>query len=397
MTSSGNARRAYCTILARNYLPKAMTLADSLRRHHDTDLVVLLIDVASDDQLPKLPGVRLVSTAGLGLSDREVLRLAMSYALVEFATAVKPLLLKRLLEDHDEAYYLDPDLYVTAPMVELSPALQASEGGIILTPHFLRPPAADAPLTEGHVLSVGIFNLGFCGVDRRASAFLDWWWGKLRNECLFDPLSGLFVDQKWVDVGASLFRAATLRHAGYNTSVANLQERPLAEDADGFVVSSTGDRLRLFHFHAFDTDAVGELSTRYDWSTAHMRDSSTAVEHLCREYGSALREWEERLPRPDYCYTHDARGRRIRRILRRVYRVQSQHADLPSPFVPAESAAYDQWRRRAWRAAARSLLGDAVKTARSSLPDETRQLQDRFPRLMGRMRDSTVERIGGWG
>ena len=78
------------------------------------------------------------------------------------------------------------------------------------------------------MLLVGVYNLGFCAVDRRAREFLDWWWSHLSNECLYDPLSGLFVDQKWMDIGSTLFEAGNFRHSGYNVGVANLPERPLA-------------------------------------------------------------------------------------------------------------------------------------------------------------------------
>ncbi len=97
-----------------------------------------------------------------------MLRLATIYDLVELATAVKPLLLKALLADAEQAAYLDPDTYVTSPMVELSPDLEATDGGILLTPHFLDPVPPGAELTEGHLLTVGVYNLGFCAVDRRA-------------------------------------------------------------------------------------------------------------------------------------------------------------------------------------------------------------------------------------
>ena len=137
--------RTYCTILSTNYLPKALALAESLRRHEDGAVLrILFIDVAEDDELPALTGVECLSTASLGLSPRTVRELVMSYDLVEFATAVKPLLLQRLLEDAEQAVYLDPDTYLSAPLAELPGALQASAGGILLTPHFLGPPPTGA-------------------------------------------------------------------------------------------------------------------------------------------------------------------------------------------------------------------------------------------------------------
>lgn len=344
---------AYCTILATNYLPKALALAESLERHQPgSRLTVLLIDARDDSRLPTVrdaDNVRLVGTDVLGLDERELLGLATRYDLVEFATAVKPILLGRLLEEAEEAYYLDPDTYLTAPMDELSPALQASEGGILLTPHFLEPLPEGAPTTEGHLLTVGVFNLGFCGVDRRARDFLDWWWGHLRTECLFDSLSGLFVDQKWVDIGNTLFRAASLRHPGYNVSIVNLHERPVGADDDGFVIVGSGERLRLFHFHAFDTAHPEELSTRLGTSTAHFRTESAAVDDLCREYADILVRREQELPPPPaYVYATDTAGKRISRQLRRAWRVQADAGQAPPlPFLDEDAEAWARWRRGA--------------------------------------------------
>ena len=391
---------AYCTILSTNYLAKALTLADTLQRHHPgASLTVLVIDSSDAAHLSEVrrPGVDIVGTDVLGLPHREVLRLATIYDLVEVATAVKPLLLKALLADAEQAAYLDPDTYVTSPMAELSPSLEATEGGILLTPHFLDPVPPDAELTEGHLLTVGVYNLGFCAVDRRAMPFLDWWWGHLENECLWDPLSGLFVDQKWCDIGSVTFRAGAWRHRGYNVSVANLHERPVVLDADGYAIAGTSDRLRLFHFHAFDTARPEELSTRLAGSTAHLRTEGSAIDKLCREYADALIGHERSVPSLAYPYATDTRGRRVSRQLRRAWRVESRRgADLPSPFLPEEADAYDAWRRRALKTEARELLGDAVKSARLALPEEYGRLRTRFPRLVGALRGKAFHADGIW-
>ena len=63
--------RTYCTIVSTNYLPKALALAESLRRHEGGAILrILFIDVAEDDRLPVLAGVECLSTASLGLSRR---------------------------------------------------------------------------------------------------------------------------------------------------------------------------------------------------------------------------------------------------------------------------------------------------------------------------------------
>ena len=391
----------YCTILSGNYLAKAVTLAGSLDRPHPgTDLVVLVIDALHDDALPEADGVRLVSLSFLGLPDRQMLQLPAIYGLVEFATAVKPLLLKRLFEDTEQAVYLDPDTYVTAPMEELPRDLRASEHGILLTPHFLEPVAEGAELSEGHLLNVGVFNLGFCAVDRRAVDFLDWWWGHLETECLWDPLSGLFVDQKWVDIGAVLFHGTAWQHPGYNTSVANLHERPIVRDDTGrYTIGAGGVPLRLFHFHAFDTSRPDELSTRFAHSTAHLRMDSKAVDALCAEYATELIANEKALgPARGYPFNVDTRGRRISQQLRRVYRLQSEgrSTPLPSPFVPAEADAFEAWRRSAWKSIGRELLGDAAKSVRLALPEEYGRMKARFPGLADKVRGKTVRASGIW-
>jgi hypothetical protein len=54
--------QAFCTILAQNYLPKALALAESLKRQHGATLKVMLIDVEEPAGLPEIPGVELIST-----------------------------------------------------------------------------------------------------------------------------------------------------------------------------------------------------------------------------------------------------------------------------------------------------------------------------------------------
>lgn len=389
----------YCTILARNYLARALVLSDSLQRHGTaTPLVVFLIDAVPDDELPAFPGVRWMRPASLDLPDRDVLDLAMSYDLVEFATALKPVILQTLLRESDHVVYLDPDTYVTSPMVELSPALDAS-AGVVLTPHYLQPNPDGGQFSDSHLLVVGVYNLGFCAVSREADAFLTWWWGHLRRECLVGLLDGLFTDQKWVDVGAVLFDCTTFRHAGYNVSVTNLHERPIVKDGDGYVVTSTGDPLRLFHFHAFDPFRPDHLNARPTTGTAAHYDDD-AVRALSHEYAAALIAKQHEIgEQPGYIYGSDTRGRRISRRVRHAFRTEvlSTPGSLPSPFIAAEADAYDRWRRASRGLAGRLVVSDLAKGARGALPEEYDTLKRRFPGLAKRLRAKYVQNTGMWG
>ncbi|HEY7122163.1 MAG TPA: hypothetical protein VH329_06355 [Solirubrobacterales bacterium] len=396
---------AYCTILARNYLPYALALSESLQQQgSELPLTVFLTDATAESELPEVDGVSWMHPGMLDAPERQLLELEMAYDLVEFATAVKPLVLGKLLDEHERVFYLDPDTYAVAPMEELAPALDASPGGILLTPHYLEPTPSDGEFSDGHLLHVGAYNLGFCGVDRRARDFLSWWWGHLSTECLHDPIAGLFVDQKWVDIGSVYFQASPLRHYGYNVGLANLHERPVGRDADGYYIAGTDDRLRLFHFHGFDPRRPDELSTRF--KTSHPEGFNTselgteALVGLCEDYAAVLLQKEREIgPQPDYLYGSDTTGRRITRRLRHAYRVAAlaEPGRVPSPFVAAEAAEFEHWRKGARGLVGRLMLSDVVKGIRCALPEEYDNVRRRLPGLTSRVRGRIVEKSGMWG
>ena len=118
-----------------------------------------------------MPGdgrIRWLTLSGLGLDPREIRRLAGIYDVTELATAVKPLLLQRLLAEADgPVLYLDPDIRIYAPLDEAY--ARAGEHGIILTPHSMAPYPRDGRQVEAaQILASGVYNLGFIGVSRAA-------------------------------------------------------------------------------------------------------------------------------------------------------------------------------------------------------------------------------------
>jgi hypothetical protein len=360
--------------------------------------VVFLTDATPETELPEIDGLRWMCPALLDLPERSVIELAMFYDLVEFATAVKPLVLDALLREYDEVVYLDPDTYLVSEMQELGPALDA--GPIVLTPHFLEPPPSGNDFSEGHLLHVGVYNLGFCAVNRNSKQLLQWWWNHLRSECLHDTLSGLFVDQKWMDVGSVLFGASILRHYGYNVGAANVHERPLARDSDGYYVEKNGDRLRLFHFHAFDPQRPESLYNRLRTRDGSVRNDSEALRMLCGEYAEVVLEKRRQIgPQPPYIYVTDTTGRPISRHMRHAYRVAvlADEVGVPSPFVAKEAADYERWRRKAVPLASRLALSNMAKGMRCALPDEYDAVKHRFPGLMRRLRGRYLEDSGLWG
>lgn len=391
------------TILAQNYLAKALTLARSLARHEpDARLGVVLIDCESAADLPAVESfdnVDLYPTDSFGVSHAQIRQMVASYNLVEFATAIKPMVLKTALDRAEQAVYLDPDTFVVAPMTELPVDLAASPGGIMLTPHFMEPTAGtDSILSEGHLLTVGYYNLGFCAVDQRARAFLDWWWEHLQSECRWDPLSGLFVDQKWVDIGAPLFAGMAWQHYGYNVGITNLHERPLRAGPNGITLGKYDHPLRLFHFHEVDTSRPEELSTRLDESSQHLRSANPAVDQLATEYITELAANEKLLPpAPAYCYKFDSEGNRLSRHVRRAFRTAVLAGTVPpDPFDPAQRTAFNQWRRHQIKPISKEIAVDMAKSLRLIFPEEYERLKDRFPALTTGLRARFVRGGGIW-
>src|SRR5436309_13044176 len=87
--------RAICTIISRNYLAYARTLAHSFRQFHpDAPVFVCLVDRADGAFDPARPPFELIEAHALGIRDLEAM--AFQYDVIELNTAVKPFLLDQL-------------------------------------------------------------------------------------------------------------------------------------------------------------------------------------------------------------------------------------------------------------------------------------------------------------
>lgn len=374
---------AYCTVTARNYLPQVLALNASVRRFDPAiPLFVLVIDGSPVVPAELCDGIVFKSPEELEISSRELLNMKTSYTVVEYATGLKPKFLDHLLERFEQVVYLDPDTYLTASLEPLGEELARSAKGLLLTPHFLEAiEPGSASLSEVHSLTVGVCNLGFCAVDRRAKQFLIWWWSHLRTECLIYPLLGIFVDQKWVDIGAVLYSATYLRDYGFNVGPWNLHERELSCAGEEIRVGAGGDLLRFFHFSGFDLKRPHELSERLNFSTEDLRRSNRTLDELCNEYGSLLADIMAKTgPQPAYAFAADTSGRKISTRERRAYRAQAlQGASLPSPFAPSEARAYAAWRKKATALMMRQTAGDLAIALKYAMPDRYAKTKQAAP------------------
>jgi hypothetical protein len=380
-----NQRTAYCTVVARNYLPQALALHASVQQHSpEIPLVVMVVDGLDglDGLELERPGLELVDLTGLGLPERDCLDLAAIYDVVELSTGVKPLFMRRTLERFEQVVYLDPDTYVVSPLTELPDLID--QHGVVLTPHILEPiPPGETFRSEINTLTVGVHNLGFCAVGRGGTGFLDWWWSHLERECLIYPLLGLFVDQKWTDIGSTMFQAHSLRHYGYNVGHWNLQERAFADRGGKLVMERTGEPLRLFHFSGFDPNDPDAISERQTISLRGTDLTFTELSRLSRDYAAVLLATRAEIGEiPSYGFSRDTRGRKLSKRLRRTYRkelIDHGSAAVPSPFVPEQQEAFRRWRRSSLPQQAASALGDSSLAFKYAFPDTYARIKATAP------------------
>jgi glycosyltransferase involved in cell wall biosynthesis len=309
-----------CTIIARNYAAHARVLARSfLKTHPGARFSVLVIDEYESYLDPANEPFEVIRIDEIGLPDVE--RMAAFYSLLEFSTAVKPWLLRHLLDRDglDVVVYLDPDIRVEDSLAEIE--RRAREHGAVLTPHLTAPlPRDGRKPSEAEIMVAGSFNLGFIalGADGAiAEPLLGWWSERLEEECLIDPVNGLFVDQRWIDLAPGMWPGiSVLRDPGYNIAYWNLPQRHLEIDGDGYRVD--GEPLRFFHFSGYDPRRPDELS-RYQNRIALRTDA--ALSRICDEYGAELLEagFEEAIAW-SYGWSEAADGLKLEQITRSLFR-----------------------------------------------------------------------------
>jgi glycosyltransferase involved in cell wall biosynthesis/SAM-dependent methyltransferase len=374
-----------CTIVARNYLPHARVLGESFLAHHaDGRFTVLVIDDNADAPAmdERAPAHRLLRLADLGLDTREIGRLAGVYDVTELSTAVKPLLLRKLLEEErDHIIYLDPDIKIYSSLQDA--AALAVNHSIVLTPHTMRPiPRDGRRVANANILSSGVFNLGFLGLGRRTSDFLSWWWEQTRREALSDIDRMMFTDQRCMDLVPCLFEHFILKDPGYNVAYWNLHGRNLQWTGSGYTV----DRLplRFFHFSGFDHRHPHLLSKHQLDQPRILLSDRSVVSRICREYAADLK----RLGADDegssqYGWARLPGGFPLSRRIRRLYweaLVESERngkSEPPNPFAAPEQ--FVQWLNEPVEPAIRPRISRLLNSIYNERPD----LRAAFPRLAG--------------
>lgn len=321
----------YYTSICANYLPKAMALAESVKRYNKDAVFILCLverdmpDVA--ESFEYFDEVILAKDAGWENFETFIFR----HTIVEASTAVKPQFMRHLMDlykDEDKFVYLDPDVLVYGEFVELKAILESSS--IVLAPHLLRPGNIDMEISS---LAHGSYNLGFLAVSRteNSASFLSWWAERLFLFCYDDKSRGIFTDQKWIDLAPSFFDVHILKHQGYDFATWSLLGSDLRAYEDGYIVN--GDPLRFIHFSGLDSGTIDKAITW--WLT---EDNRSCFVELYEDYKRRLEaRGQSTLGKLPWSYANYDSGQPISKSTRIAFRDSALWQRFPAPFAASDS------------------------------------------------------------
>jgi hypothetical protein len=324
--------RAACTIVSSNYIPYARTLCDSFLQFHPNErFYVLLADRPPESFDASREKFELLLVEDLAIPNFQ--SVAFKYDILELNTNVKPTFLKTLLaRGVDQLLYFDPDILVCSAVDLLFDALNTS--AIVVTPHCTLP-NEELPNEEANLLYTGVFNLGFIAVSQTAEAerFLTWWERRCLTLGYAERWTGLFVDQKWVNLVHCYFESiCVLKHPGCNVAYWNLHERKLEKTPRSWVVNGK-DPLLFYHFSGIDVDGGPriskyanqfDLTSRPDLEELFAEYRERLISHGIREFG-----------RCRYAFGHFNSGELVNKLQRAAYAANLDAFSTADPFDAA--------------------------------------------------------------
>jgi len=333
-----DARTAACTIISPNYLAYARTLAGSyLAQHPGHQFFVLIVADLTDPAPFANEPFQTVMLPALDIPDLR--GEAMKYEILELNTNVKPTFMKHLFTTYalDHLLYLDPDIFCYSPLTPVFEALETHDA--VLTPHITTPmDDGKSPSEQDHLYN-GTYNLGFFATRNTPEGIriLSWWERRCLDNGFSEGRTGLFVDQKWMNLLPGLFaQVAILRYPGTNMAYWNLHERSLAPGdlAIPQVLSPTTTvgpvPLCFFHFSGIVPADPTSLSQHTNRSTLAGRPD---LQPLFLAYKAAiLANKDQKLESLPYGFDTFSAGTVLTRLARRIYAVHKQHFPEPDPF-----------------------------------------------------------------
>ena len=392
---SGSDRVAVVTVVSKNYLALARTLAASVREHEPgARMFVLLVDELEGRIDPAREAFELV-----GLSELDNIpaprELCFKYNVLELNTAVKPYLFEHLFRKHGltKLVYLDPDILLLDSLSEILGILDGHS--LVVTPHITSPIEDDRRPNELDLLRAGTFNLGFLGMADTPTTgrFLAWWQRRLYDYCAMDPDIGMHVDQNWINLVPAMFGdTVSLDDRRYNVAYWNLHERAHRITHKDGRFELDGRPLGFFHFSGFNAEQIEPISKHQDrFTLSDLPQLRPLFERyrdlLARNGHGEARQWP-------YAYGSFSNGVPIPDAARRLYRQLGPVARrFGNPFAADGEESFFSWlNERVVPIEPQS--GDVPMTRIVAAVYESHAwLQSRFPDPLGRHRGELLQHL----
>lgn len=288
----------FCTLCDRNYLPRALVMVRSLRRHWSgapPTLYLLCLDTATYDYLGRHPepGVVPIPLARLEESDPELVIARGHRSRLEYCFTLSPCLPRFVLRDYAPGAVIscDADLCFLSDLSDIQQ--QFEETSVFITAHGF------SPLVRLYALPTGRFNVSFQGFrnDAVALACLDQW----RRQCLewcrneVDERHQRYADQRYLDAWPTDFpgAVAVLEPPTYGLAPWNIARFKLAGGESG--LHTTVGPVRFYHFHGIrrlGADLASDRLWRYQ-----VRPDAVTLQELYGPYLQMLFVVEDQVAR----------------------------------------------------------------------------------------------------
>lgn len=242
----------FCTIITYDYIPYAQTILKSIRKFNKSiTLHVFISD--SDEKINSLdPGLKFYTYNDLK-SNQTCRDLYSKYANSyhdAFRWSMKPVFMRYLLnEGAKKVLYVDSDIHFYSDYNFLFDYLD--NNNILLTPHWRTSDPVKDQSNFKLLLTSGLYNAGFVGVNQNAIPALTWWAEVCLYNCEISPETGNYVDQTYLDFFHYLFDGVkVIKHKGCNVANWNRVECKRTIDDDNQVLINNEFPIVFIHFTA---------------------------------------------------------------------------------------------------------------------------------------------------
>lgn len=312
-------KTAVFTIASRNYFGVVKALMDSLEKTNaNYDRFVGVADEIDSEFAGLNWNFNLLSLDNIDIPEKK--KMLFRYTILELNTAIKPFVFKTFFEKlgYDRVIYMDPDIYVYDEMKDVD-ALLDEGAEIILTPHFTGLwPEDDKLPNEVSIMQAGVYNLGFLALAKGQNSMkmLDWWGKKLERQCIVSVETGIFVDQKWMDLVPGLFNnVSILRNEGYNVAYWNLSHRTASKKGEKYYFNDTP--LIFFHYSGLNPKQNDTISKHQNRFTFH---NIGVAKELFDHYSAViLSNGYEKYHKYEYAFNRFENGNMISDLYRSLY------------------------------------------------------------------------------